>query len=107
MFTNMLPTIEQHVEWIAATLTHMRAEGLSKIETTLDDEDSWMEHANSVVGGIRGQPGCSSWYTGDNVPGKPRVLSVHPQSIHCGVTLCVSHCVCHIVCVTLCLTDCL
>ena len=73
----MLPTIEQHCEWIAETLTKMRNEDLTKIATTLQDEEDWMDHSRDVLGGIRGHPGCSSWYTGDNVPGKPRVLSPH------------------------------
>ena len=71
----MLPTIEQHCEWIAETLSKMRNENLTKIATTLQDEEDWMDHPRDVLGGIRGHPGCSSWYTGDNVPGKPRVLS--------------------------------
>ena len=92
----MLPTIEQHCEWIAETLSKMRNENLTKIATTLQDEEDWMDHSRDVLGGIRGHPGCSSWCkhqgyrwvssqpvsaislradTGDNVPGKPRVLS--------------------------------
>ena len=73
VLTNMLPSIEQHVEWIADCVTHMRANNVSRIEANRDAEDAWVEHVNAVAGrSLRST--CSSWYVGANVPGKPRVF---------------------------------
>ena len=37
----MLPTIEQHVDWIAQALDYMRARGLARIEPSIEAEDEW------------------------------------------------------------------
>ncbi|UCH47045.1 MAG: NAD(P)/FAD-dependent oxidoreductase [Betaproteobacteria bacterium] len=73
VLTNMLPSIEQHVEWIGDCLVHLRETGKSRIDATSEAEDKWVEHVNQVAGGnLRST--CSSWYVGANVPGKPRVF---------------------------------
>lgn len=73
VLTNMLPSIEQHVEWIAECIGHMRATGADLIEPDLDAENDWVEHVNQVAGTTL-RSTCSSWYVGANVPGKPRVF---------------------------------
>lgn len=74
VLTNMLPSIEQHVDWIAECVAHLRTRGCASIEATREAEDSWVAHVADVAGGnLRSQ--CSSWYLGANVPGKPRVFS--------------------------------
>ncbi len=73
VLTNMLPSIEQHVEWIADCISHMRAKNIARIEANRDAEDAWVEHVN-VVAGRSLRSTCSSWYVGANVPGKPRVF---------------------------------
>jgi len=73
VLSNMLPSIEQHVEWIADCIVHMREGGNRRIEATLEAENAWVEHATEVAGGnLRST--CSSWYVGANIPGKPRVF---------------------------------
>jgi cation diffusion facilitator CzcD-associated flavoprotein CzcO len=73
VLTNMLPSIEQHVEWIADCLAHLRARGLSRIEADAGAEDAWVAHGAEVAGAtLRGT--CSSWYLGTNIEGKPRVF---------------------------------
>ncbi len=73
VLTNMLPSIEQHVDWIADCLAHLSAKGLARIEPTREAEDAWVEHVREVAGpNLRAV--CSSWYLGANVPGKPRVF---------------------------------
>ncbi len=73
VLTNMLPTIEQHVDWIAQLLDHMRTRNLATIEPTPEAEDAWVGHGNEVAGRTLRYT-CSSWYLGANVPGKPRVF---------------------------------
>jgi hypothetical protein len=73
VLTNMLPTIEQHVEWIAGIIEHMRDRQLGQIEPVAAAEEEWVAHGNEVAGRTLRYT-CSSWYLGVNIPGKPRVF---------------------------------
>jgi len=73
VLTNMLPSIEQHVDWIAACLEHLRSHELMRIDATQEAEEAWVAHVNEVAG-TNLRSSCSSWYVGANVPGKPRVF---------------------------------
>jgi len=73
VLTNMLPTIEQHVEWIADCMAYARSRGVATIEATPEAEDAWVAHVNEVAGSTL-FPSCNSWYLGANIPGKPRVF---------------------------------
>jgi cyclohexanone monooxygenase len=76
VLTNMLPSIEQHVEWIADCIDHMQSSAEATIEPRRDAEDAWVEHVNELAGRTL-YPTCNSWYLGANVPGKPRVFMPH------------------------------
>ncbi len=71
--SNMVPSIEQHANWIAACLRWMDARGLRRIEAAPDAEDAWVAHVNAVADSTL-YPSCNSWYLGANIPGKPRVF---------------------------------
>ncbi len=71
VLTNMVPAIEQHVDWIADCVAHARARGLPCIEATRAAEEDWMAHHEEVAAGTV-FPACNSWYVGANVEGKPR-----------------------------------
>ncbi|HZT46349.1 MAG TPA: NAD(P)/FAD-dependent oxidoreductase [Hyphomicrobiaceae bacterium] len=73
VLTNMLPTIEQHVEWIADAMAHLRAAGRATIEPRAEAEDEWVGHVGEMAGRTLRYT-CSSWYLGVNIPGKPRVF---------------------------------
>jgi cyclohexanone monooxygenase len=73
VLANMIEAIQQHVEWIAACLAHLRDHGLRSIEATVEAQDAWVDHVNAVAGGTL-FPTCSSWYLGANVAGKTRVF---------------------------------
>ncbi len=73
VLTNMMVSIEQHVDWITESLLHMRARGLETMEPTLEAEDEWVEHVNIVAQGTL-FPRAASWYMGANIPGKPRIF---------------------------------
>ena len=73
VLTNMLPTIEHHVEFIADGLGYMRDRGLRRIEPQPEAEDAWVAHSNEVAGRTLRYT-CGSWYLGANIPGKPRVF---------------------------------
>ncbi|MBM7808719.1 cyclohexanone monooxygenase [Geodermatophilus bullaregiensis] len=73
VLSNMVTSIEQHVEWVADAIAAMRAEGLSTMEPTVEAEDEWTAHVDEV-GHMTLYPTADSWYMGSNVPGKPRVF---------------------------------
>jgi cyclohexanone monooxygenase len=73
VLSNMIVSIEQHVDWIADCLAHLRSQGLGRIEADVDAQDAWVEHVNAV-GHMTLYPRANSWYMGANVPGKPRIF---------------------------------
>ena len=73
VLTNMLPSIEHHVEWIADCIAHLRDRGHREIDARREAEDAWVGHVNQVAD-MTLRSTCSSWYLGANVPGKPRVF---------------------------------
>ncbi|MCD9623649.1 flavin-containing monooxygenase [Rhabdothermincola salaria] len=73
VLTNMMVSIEQHVEWISDCIAHLQTAGMATIEADPDAEDAWVEHVNELAGYTL-YPEGNSWYLGANVPGKPRVF---------------------------------
>ncbi|MDA9402992.1 flavin-containing monooxygenase [Bradyrhizobium sp. CCBAU 45389] len=73
VLSNMIVSIEQHVDWIADCLTHMREHGLAALEADSNAEEKWVAHVNEVAQGTL-YPQANSWYMGANIPGKPRIF---------------------------------
>jgi cation diffusion facilitator CzcD-associated flavoprotein CzcO/acetyl esterase/lipase len=73
VLSNMMVSIEQHVDWVTDIIARMRREGIDTIEPTRMAEDGWVQHVNDC-GAITLFPRANSWYMGANVPGKPRVF---------------------------------
>ena len=73
VLTNMLPSIEQHVNWIADCIEYMQQHDFTRINATETAQEQWVQHVNDVAGETL-YPSCNSWYLGANVPGKPRVF---------------------------------
>ncbi|MFM8945813.1 MAG: alpha/beta hydrolase fold domain-containing protein [Actinomycetota bacterium] len=73
VLSNMMISIEQHVDWICDTLVDMREKGYSTIEPTPVAEEGWRVHCGDCADITIFQE-TDSWYMGANVPGKPRVL---------------------------------
>ena len=69
----MMASIEQHVEWVAEAIDHLRRHDLTTIDPTPEAEDGWVDHVNQVASYTL-YPSAASWYMGANVPGKPRVF---------------------------------
>jgi cyclohexanone monooxygenase len=73
VLSNVVLSIEQHVELIAECITHMRDRGLTRMEAEASAQKSWVEHVNQVASATLFTR-ADSWYLGANVPGKPRVF---------------------------------
>jgi acetyl esterase/lipase/cation diffusion facilitator CzcD-associated flavoprotein CzcO len=73
VLSNMVVSIEQHVDWIVECLKDLREQGHTTIEPTETAEAAWGQHVNDCAD-ITLFPRAASWYMGANVPGKPRVF---------------------------------
>ncbi|HEY2658883.1 MAG TPA: NAD(P)/FAD-dependent oxidoreductase [Caulobacteraceae bacterium] len=73
VLSNMVVSIEQHVEWIADCLGYLGERQMGVIEATPEAQDAWVAHVNEVADTTL-YPQANSWYLGANVPGKPRVF---------------------------------
>ena len=73
VLASMIQAIEQHVDWMADCMAHLRDIGAATIEPVQAYEDEWVEHVNEVSK-VSLRSTCSSWYVGANIPGRPRVF---------------------------------
>jgi cyclohexanone monooxygenase len=73
VLSNMVVSIEQHVEWIADCISYLSTRGIDEIEATPEAEAEWVEHVNEVANQTL-YPLANSWYVGANIPGKARIF---------------------------------
>ena len=85
--SNMIVSIEQHVEWIADLLVHLRDTGARTVEPLAEAEKTWGEHVDMLFN-MSLHPQADTWYLGANVPGKPRVFTVYIGGVHAYRNLC-------------------
>jgi cation diffusion facilitator CzcD-associated flavoprotein CzcO len=73
VLSNMVVSIEQHVEWVSNCIAYLRTAGCTTVEATAEAQDKWVRHV-AEVGSVTLFPRADSWYMGANVPGKPRTF---------------------------------
>jgi cation diffusion facilitator CzcD-associated flavoprotein CzcO len=73
VLSNMVVSIEQHVEWITEVMSYLRDRDVGVFEPTAEAEEAWTEHCLEVANSTL-FPRANSWYMGRNIPGKPAVL---------------------------------
>jgi cation diffusion facilitator CzcD-associated flavoprotein CzcO len=73
VLTNMMESIQQHVEWVTRCIADLRSDGQQTIEATTEAQDQWVDYVNAIAS-FTLFPTCNSWYLGANVPGKTRVF---------------------------------
>jgi cyclohexanone monooxygenase len=73
VLSNMMVSIEQHVDWIADCISYMRERSLDTMEAERNAEEKWVAHVNEVAYATL-YPQADSWYMGANIPGKPRIF---------------------------------
>jgi len=73
VLSNMLISIEQHVDFISECLKYMQGREFSTVEASLDAQDRWVTHVREM-GEQTLYPLAKSWYMGSNIEGKPRVF---------------------------------
>jgi cyclohexanone monooxygenase len=85
--TNVVVSIEQHVDWIARCIDHMNAHGLTQIDALQPNEDAWVDNVNALAANTM-LPNTNSWFVGANIPGKPRVFLPYIGGLGKYTTLC-------------------
>lgn len=75
VLSNMVISIEQHVDWIVDCLETLREKDVDVVEARLESETAWTRNLEEVAKPFVMHWGCdNSWYKGANIPGKPRVF---------------------------------
>jgi cation diffusion facilitator CzcD-associated flavoprotein CzcO len=73
VLSNMIQSIEQHVEWISDYMVWMKQEGLTVTEPEAEVEQAWMDDV-ALLASQTLFVTCNSWYRGKNVEGKSEVF---------------------------------
>lgn len=73
VLANIAVALEQQVEWITDCIAHLRRNGLTEIDVAPGAETDWGVRVAEIAARTL-YPAADSWYTGANVPGKPRVF---------------------------------
>jgi len=87
VLTNMVSSIEQHVDYIAGIMDFMRERGARQIEPRPDSEQAWIAHNNAVAEATTFMQ-ANSWYMGANIPGKPRIFMPYIGGFHVYRNIC-------------------
>jgi cyclohexanone monooxygenase len=87
VLSNVVVSIEQHVDWIGDLLRHMDQRGASCVDAEPEAERRWVEHVAEVAGRTL-YPLARSWFAGANVPGKPRVFMPYVAGVGPYRTIC-------------------
>lgn len=76
VFYNMPLGAERQMGWIGTLVRRLRDRNLGAVEATPDSEAAWAEEVAALANATL-FPRTDSWWTGANVPGKPRYFSVY------------------------------
>lgn len=87
VLTNMIPSIEQHVEWISDLLENLDSQGIQRIEASEQAQEDWVAKVNAIAAQTL-YPEAASWYMGANIPGKPRVFMPYAGGLNTYRELC-------------------
>ncbi|MCB1714339.1 MAG: NAD(P)/FAD-dependent oxidoreductase [Candidatus Competibacteraceae bacterium] len=74
VFSNMVTSIEQHVEWVADCAAYMQQNGLATIEASEAAQTAWTQHVNEMANKTLYAYSKNTWFYGANTPGKPVVF---------------------------------
>ncbi|MGB0621270.1 MAG: flavin-containing monooxygenase [Myxococcota bacterium] len=80
VLSNMVISIEQHVDLVMDCLAEMESRGAKIIAADGEAEEGWVAHVNEVASATLMEK-AGSWYLGANVPGKPRVFMPYAAGV--------------------------
>lgn len=80
VLSNVVLSIEHHVEFISKMLEDMKVAGHSVVEPSPEAERRWTDHVDEIAHGTL-YPRANSWYMGANIPGKPRRFMLYAAGV--------------------------
>lgn len=81
VLTNVPVQIEQHVEWITHCISFIELNKKRSIEASLSSAKNWSNEIKKLADASLFMKAKSSWYKGDNIPGKPKVFIPYPGGL--------------------------
>ncbi len=72
-FCNMATCLQQQVDWVTDAILYLRDHDYQRMEASQEREEAWIAHHDELASHTVLMKG-HSWYTGDNIEGKPRRL---------------------------------
>ncbi|MBH66718.1 MAG: cyclohexanone monooxygenase [Rhodospirillaceae bacterium] len=79
--SQMILSIEWHVNWIADCLAYMKERNFDRIVANEEAQETWVKHVKDVADSTL-YPLANSWYMGVNIPGKPKVFMPYVGGVH-------------------------
>jgi cation diffusion facilitator CzcD-associated flavoprotein CzcO len=76
VFYNMPLGAERQLDWIGNCMRHLREKELGAIEPTAESEEAWAGEVDGIANATL-FPRTDSWWTGANIPGKPRYFAAY------------------------------
>jgi cyclohexanone monooxygenase len=76
VFYNMPLGAERQMNWIGDCMRRLREKGLCAVEPTAESEEAWASEVSGIANATL-FPRTDSWWTGANIPGKPRYFSAY------------------------------
>ena len=76
VFYNMPLGAERQLGWIGDLMRYLEEQGLGAVESNTENEEAWGDEVSGIANATL-FPRTDSWWTGANVPGKPRYFSAY------------------------------
>ncbi|MGY0500333.1 flavin-containing monooxygenase [Nocardia sp. FBN12] len=76
VLAQMITTGEWQVDWVLRTIDYLEDHQISRFNATSAQEDQWATEMDAVAARTM-HAKTDSWYTGANIPGKPRALLMY------------------------------
>ena len=89
ILANYIRLDELNVDWMMDCIAHMQAHGLDTVEPTPAAEDGWVQTVSDLAERTL-YVKADTWYTGANIPGKPRGFNVYAGGLNRYAELCAS-----------------
>jgi cation diffusion facilitator CzcD-associated flavoprotein CzcO len=80
LLSNVMVSIEEHIDWFIALIRYMSVHGHVEVETTHDVEQAWVAHVNERAKETL-YLSTDSYYNGAEVAGKPRVFMAYTGGV--------------------------
>jgi cyclohexanone monooxygenase len=74
VLTNVIRSIEHHVDWLTRCFEDLRARDVETIEASAEAQAAWVAHVNDLAHQTLFVK-SPSWYCGSDIPGKPKVFT--------------------------------